>query len=67
MNKKDTRIPAKICYSHLGGKLGNILLESFLDKGWIAREQEGEKHYFLTPKGVKEFTKMGVDLSQIKP
>ncbi|MEL1242913.1 ArsR family transcriptional regulator [Flavobacterium sp. DGU11] len=58
--------PAKTCYSHLGGKLGALLLEQFIEKGWIAKEEQSAKHYFITAKGEKEFEKLGVDLSQIK-
>ena len=55
-----------MCYSHLGGKLGNLLTQSFIDKGWIAREPGEENHFHLTPKGEKEFSKLGIDLAQIK-
>jgi hypothetical protein len=65
MKTKENLIPAKMCYSHIGGKLGTLLLESFVDKGWIARETAGEKHFYVTEKGKKEFTKLGVDISQI--
>lgn len=58
--------PAKTCYTHIGGKLGSLLLEQFIDKGWIAKEQPGDKHFFITDKGEKEFTKLGLDLTQIK-
>lgn len=57
--------PAKTCYSHIGGKLGELLLEHFADKGWIARAA-GDKHYHITETGQDEFTKMGLDLSKIK-
>lgn len=58
--------PAKTCYSHLGGKLGTLLLEQFIEKQWIAKEKPGDKHYYITPLGEKEFAKLGIDLSQIK-
>lgn len=58
--------PAKTCYSHLGGKLGTLLLEQFIEKQWIAKEKRGDKHYYITPLGEKEFAKLGIDLSQIK-
>lgn len=60
------RKPAKLCYEHLGGKLGELLLEQFIARNWIAKEKPGDKHLFITEKGEKEFTKLGVDLSQIK-
>lgn len=58
--------PAKTCYSHLGGKLGTLLLEQFIEKGWIAKEKASDKNYYITPTGEKEFAKLGVDLSLIK-
>jgi predicted transcriptional regulator len=57
--------PAKACYSHIGGKLGELLLENFVDKGWITK-QDGDKHYHITPAGETGLTKMGLDLSKIK-
>jgi DNA-binding PadR family transcriptional regulator len=58
--------PAKTCYSHLGGKLGALVLEQFIEKQWIAKIKPGYKQYYITPLGEKEFAKLGVDLSQIK-
>ena len=58
--------PAKMCYEHIGGKLGELLVEQFFIKGWIAKNKKTDKHYFITPKGEKEFTKLGIDLSEIK-
>jgi DNA-binding PadR family transcriptional regulator len=58
--------PAKLCFEHIGGKLGMLLLDTFIEKSWIAKENPTDKHYYITDKGQKEFTKMGLDLSQIK-
>ena len=66
MAKQTDKKPAKTCYSHLGGKLGTLLLEQFISKKWIAKEKPGDKHFFITGKGQKEFSKLGVDVSQIK-
>jgi len=66
MKKSDAIKPAKTCYTHLGGKLGTLLMEAFVDKGWIAKQDPGDKHYYITAKGEKEFTRLGIDLSQIK-
>jgi predicted transcriptional regulator len=63
---KPSHKPAKTCYSHLGGKLGALLLEQFIEKGWIAKEQDLDKNYYITAKGEEEFAKLGVDLSEIK-
>jgi len=58
--------PAKLCFEHIGGKLGELLLETFIDKKYIAKDKSINKHFYITEKGQKEFTKMGLDLSQIK-
>ncbi|AZB07353.1 ArsR family transcriptional regulator [Chryseobacterium sp. G0162] len=67
MNQLNDRKPAKKCYEHIGGKLGQLLLEQFIDKGWITKDNSIDRHYYITEKGEKEFTKLGVDLSKIKP
>lgn len=67
MNEKlTTRKPAKVCYEHLGGKLGQLLLENFTDKGWIAKNKSSDKHFYITDLGEKEFTKLGIAISNIK-
>lgn len=58
--------PAKACYDHIGGKLGALLLKLFAEKGWIARRQPADKHYYITDTGEAAFARMGLDLSQIK-
>ncbi|WP_426478422.1 ArsR family transcriptional regulator [Chryseobacterium sp. CBSDS_008] len=67
MNKSPGRKPAKLCYEHIGGKLGQLLLEQFVEKGWIAKDHPADRQYYITEKGQEEFTKLGLDLSQIKP
>jgi len=62
--KKEVK-PAKLCYEHIGGKLGMLLMDLFIEKKWIAKDDPKDKHYFITDKGQKEFSKMGIDLSQI--
>lgn len=67
MSEKSTFVkPAKMCYSHIGGKLGQLLVESFADKGWIAKNKPADKHFYITDLGEKEFEKLGIDLSKIK-
>lgn len=66
MNKLTGRKPAKACYEHIGGKLGQLLLEQFIEKGWIARDHPADRHYYITDKGTEELTKLGLDLSKIK-
>lgn len=67
MSEKSTSVkPVKMCYSHIGGKLGQLLVESFADKGWIAKNKPADKHFYITDLGEKEFEKLGLDLSKIK-
>lgn len=61
------RLPAKTCYSHIGGKLGALLLEQFVAKGWLSRSPDREKPFFITEEGEREFSRLGIDLKQIKP
>lgn len=66
MTKRTDKKPAKVCYEHIGGRLGMLLLEQFILKGWISKDDPADKHYYITEKGSLEFTKLGIDLSQIK-
>jgi len=67
MSEKSIHIkPAKMCYEHIGGKLGQLLAITFAEKGWIAKQKPTDKHFYITDSGQKEFEKLGVDLSQIK-
>lgn len=67
MNEKSsTHKPAKMCYGHIGGKLGQLLAVNFAEKGWITKKNPSDKHFYITDLGQKEFTKLGMDVSQIK-
>lgn len=63
-NEKEIK-PAKLCYEHIGGKLGMLLKDAFADKKWIAKAHPADKHFYITEEGKEAFTKMGIDLSQI--
>lgn len=65
MTKKTTVKPAKICYDHIGGKLGAMLLKMCIEQRWIQKVDPADKHFFITEKGQTEFTRLGLDLSQI--
>lgn len=65
LKEKNMHLPAKTCYTHLGGKLGMLLMEAFIEKGWIAREKEKDKHFFITEKGEQGFRKLGIDLDEL--
>ncbi len=43
-----------------------MLLDVFLDTGWIAKNNPADKYFYITDKGQTEFTKLGLDLSEIK-
>lgn len=62
--KEDIK-PAKACYEHIGGKLGELLMKAFIEKDWIAKETLTSKHFYITDLGEKEFAKLGVDVSEI--
>jgi hypothetical protein len=66
MKQNTAKKPAKTCYNHIGGKLGTLLLEEFVNKGWIAKEKPDAKHFYITDEGLKGFTTLGIDLSQIQ-
>jgi hypothetical protein len=63
---KSAKKPAKTCYSHLGGKLGTLLMEAFIDKGWIAKQDPKDKHFYITDKGEKGLARLGLDMTQIR-
>jgi len=66
MKESGEILPAKECYSHIGGKLGMLLKEAFVENGWIEKKEASDKFYRITEKGVREFTRLGVDLDEIK-
>ncbi len=58
--------PVKLCFEHIGGKLGAMLMEAFVENGWIAKTNAGDKHFHITDIGQQELTNLGVDLTKIK-
>ncbi len=66
MSKTTEKKQAKLCYEHIGGKLGSLLLERFIANGWLAKEATADKAFYITEKGVEGLTSLGIDLSQIK-
>lgn len=46
----------RLRYTQMGGKLGGLLTEILIGKGWIKRSQENEKDCYITEKGKKIFT-----------
>ncbi len=43
--------PAKLCFEHIGGKLGMLLMDLFKEKKWIAKNKSRDKHFYITDKG----------------
>ncbi len=66
MKNNDKLKPAKLCYEHIGGKLGQLLLEALIEKGWLAKTDASDKNLYITALGESQLTAFGIDLSQIK-
>ncbi len=43
-----------------------MLLEKFVENGWLTKDNQSDKHFYITEKGNVEFGKLGIDISQIK-
>ena len=55
---------ARTCYGHLAGVLGLAVAEALQKKGVI--EAHGEEDFLLTAKGERFFTKLDIDLADIR-
>lgn len=66
MNEVTGKKHAKLCYEHVGGKLGELLLQNFVAKGWLLKDEMNKKELVITEKGTKGFSELGIDLSQLK-
>ncbi|HAE69155.1 MULTISPECIES: hypothetical protein [Sphingobacterium] len=66
MKNNNKMKPAKLCYEHIGGKLGQLLLEALIVKGWLAKADPSDKNFYITEFGASQLTAFGIDLSQIK-
>ncbi len=62
---KTTIIPVKLCYAHIGGRLGSLLADLYISKGWIVPVEGNERWYSISAKGKKAFKELGLDLSLI--
>ncbi len=58
--KQEKRLTGRKCYDHLGGRLGAMLLELYLQNGWIVLEEGKSTVYAVTPKGEEAFGQMGL-------
>lgn len=54
---------ARTCYDHLAGTLGVLLHDRLKTLGWLSTGEAGSNNsYDLTPKGIKMFETLGIDL-----
>lgn len=60
--KNDIR-NAKICYTHLGGKLGGLFLDYLIKEKWLVKDEPTGESYRLSDKGVAELLKAGIDIT----
>ena len=63
--KSSDPITIKSCYSHIGGKFGNLLTQRLIELGWIAKVKD-VRDFKITKKGEQEFTKLGIDFSELQ-
>lgn len=54
---------ARTCYDHIAGRLGVLLHDRFHDAGWMSSSGTA---YDLTPKGIRAFATMGIDVAEIR-
>ena len=66
MNEISEKKHAKLCYEHIGGKLGELLLQKFVANGWLIKDELNKKEFYITEKGTKGFVELGINLSQLK-
>jgi DNA-binding transcriptional ArsR family regulator len=58
---------ARTCYDHIAGTLGVALLDTFLREGWlVADDPANTESYSLSPKGLKAFSSLGIDVSELE-
>ncbi|ATW25727.1 hypothetical protein [Candidatus Formimonas warabiya] len=57
------KMPAgRKCYGHLGGKLGERILERLIELEWLKLAEGRTTVYQITEKGTEELKKMGANL-----
>jgi|AGTN01.3.fsa_nt_gi hypothetical protein len=61
-NKSKKKLKGRNCYGHLGGKLGERILERLIELDWVKLEEGKSTVYEITEKGNVELTKLGVNL-----
>ena len=54
---------ARFCYDHIAGKLGVLMTEAMLKKGYLSTS---DRDFDITEKGKKFFAALGIDLAELK-
>jgi DNA-binding transcriptional ArsR family regulator len=54
---------ARTCYDHLAGKLGVLLTDALIERGWLVAEA---KDYRVGPVGVEGFRALGIELEELR-
>jgi DNA-binding transcriptional ArsR family regulator len=58
---------ARTCYDHIAGTLGVALLDAILKQEWLlANDPAIAESYTLSPKGLKVFSGLGIDVPQLE-
>jgi DNA-binding transcriptional ArsR family regulator len=58
---------ARTCYDHIAGTLGVTLLDTFLREEWLMADDPADpESYLLSPKGLKAFGNLGIDVSELE-
>jgi hypothetical protein len=60
--KAKSKLKARTCYGHLGGKLGQLIFERLIELGWFTLEEGKVTVYQVTEKGYQELSKLGVPI-----
>ncbi len=55
---------ARTCYDHMAGTLGVLLHDRLLTLGWLITDSAD--NYLATPKGIKAFDTLGVDIAELQ-
>jgi len=61
-NNELTPLKARVCYGHLGGTLGERILQRFIELAWLERDGEKATVYTLTEEGRKQLTGLGINI-----
>lgn len=56
---------ARCCYDHLAGRIGVAITHGLLARGFLIAS--ADKRYDMTPDGIEWFSRMGLDVTKLKP